>query len=142
MGFLSLDGTFWIQIINFFIFYAILNAVYIRPAAAALRKRRAYLDSVAAEYEAALRAQRDVRGQIESVRGEARREADQRIAGRRAEAQREADRIVIEGQAQAAKIAEDAHRSVEEELRMARRDEDAVVADLAESLLSRAVGAL
>jgi F0F1-type ATP synthase membrane subunit b/b' len=39
--FLSLDGTFWFQLVNFAIFFAILNVVFLRPVGEAIKKRRA-----------------------------------------------------------------------------------------------------
>ena len=138
--FLSLDGTFWIQILNFFIFFAILNVVYIKPASEALRKRRAYIDGVHAEYEEARRTVRDLRTQGESKRAEARREAAQRAVAVRSEAQRKADEILSAGQAKGAEIVGQAQRAVEDELRSARSKEEALVSELAETMLARAMG--
>ena len=99
MGFLSLDGTFWLQIINFFIFYWILNIVYIKPASEALRKRRAYIDSVSSEYEQARRSEANLRAQADEKLAEGRREGDQVAATIRAEAMKRAEAITTEGKA-------------------------------------------
>ena len=56
--FLSLDGTFWIQLINFAIFFAILNVVFMRPVGEAIKKRRAYIDSVIRAISSDTRAKR------------------------------------------------------------------------------------
>jgi F-type H+-transporting ATPase subunit b len=140
--FLSLDGTFWIQIINFFVFFAILNVVYIKPAAEALRKRREYIDSVQAEYEAAQREVRDLKGQAETKRAEARREGDQAAVGTRAEAQRKSDAIVSEGQSKAQSIIEAAQQTVHSEVKEAQAKEGQLVNDLADTMLSRAIGSV
>src|SRR5579872_4425114 len=108
MSFLQLDGTFWLQIINFFIFYAILNVVYIKPAAEALRKRRAYIDSVRDEYESARRTKGELAEQAESKRADGRREGDHIAATLRADAMRQAEEIVGKAQAEAVKISEEA----------------------------------
>ena len=140
--FLSLDGTFWIQIINFFVFFAILNVVYIKPAAEALRKRREYLDSVQSEYESAQREVRDLKGQAETRRAQARRDGDQEAVNVRAEAQRKADAIVSEGVAKAQSIIESANREVENEMKEANAKEPQLVADLAKTMLDRAIGSV
>jgi len=40
VSFLSVDGTLVVQLINFAIFFAVLNVVFLKPVAAAIRKRR------------------------------------------------------------------------------------------------------
>jgi F0F1-type ATP synthase membrane subunit b/b' len=141
MSFLQLDGTFWVQIINFFIFYAILNVVYIKPAAEALRKRRAYIDSVHAEYEAARRTARELAAQADEKRAEGRREGDHVAAAIRNEAMRQAEEIVGKAQAQAVAIADDALMKVERELNEARASRYRLVGELARDMLARVVGA-
>lgn len=140
--FLKLDGTFWIQIINFFIFYAILTVVYIKPAAEALRKRRAYIDSVQSEYEQARRALSELAAQADEKRAAGRREGDHRAAALRAEAMRQAEEIVGKAQAESVGIAEDAISKVEHELNEARSHRYRLVQELAQDMLSRAVGKL
>ena len=140
--FLSLDGTFWIQVLNFFVFYAALSFLYIKPAAAALRKRRLYIDSVQAEYEAALQQVKDLKAKAESKRFEARREGDQAAGIARAEAQRTADATTLEAQARASQLIEEAHEAVAAELKVARIQEEMLIEDLAQSMLSRAVGSV
>ena len=142
MSFLQIDGTLWIQIVNFFIFYAILNVVYIKPAAEALRKRRAYIDSVQAEYETAIHQVRELKSEAESRRAAARREGEQKAASSRGEAQRQAEEITSAAQARAAEIVARALQTVEGELSTARTNEDALVKGLADTMLARAVGTL
>jgi F0F1-type ATP synthase membrane subunit b/b' len=66
--FLSLDGTFWIQLVNFAIFFALLNVLFLRPVGAAIRKRRAYIDSVKSDLEHSLQGTRELRARAESER--------------------------------------------------------------------------
>ena len=49
--FLSLDGTLIVQLVNFAIFFALLNLVFLRPVGRAIAKRRAYINSLASDYE-------------------------------------------------------------------------------------------
>jgi len=139
--FLSLDGTFWIQIVNFFIFYWILNQVYIQPAARALQVRRAYLDSVQAEYEEALRQEREFLQRAEERGLEAHREANRHAGEILAEALAEVDRIAAMAQEQAARLVADAHQTVEAELQTARGREAVLVRELADVMIARAMTA-
>ena len=137
--FLSLDGTFWIQIINFFIFYAILNRVYIQPAAEALRVRRAYIDRVQRELEDAQRQARELQALADAKNLDAHREAGRHSAEIIGEAQREIERITAETQEHAARLVDEAHAAVEAELAAARSREHALVEELAKDMLARAL---
>jgi len=66
--FLSLDGTSWIQLINFAIFFVILNAVFQRPVGAAIRKRRAYIESVKSDFEHYMAEVKALRDEAEAKR--------------------------------------------------------------------------
>ena len=79
------DGTAIIQLLNFAIFFAVLS-VLLRPVALAVRKRRAYIDSLASDYGSYQMEAAELRKQAESVRAGARREAEQIIAKARADA--------------------------------------------------------
>ena len=138
--FLKIDGTLVVQIVNFFIFYAILTMVYIKPAAEALRKRRAYLDSVQAEYEASLREARDLKAQAEDVRAAARREGEQRASLVRTEADRQAEEIAVAAQERVTFNMETAHKVVQSELNEQTRRERAIVDQLADLMLARTLG--
>ncbi len=140
--FLKLDGTFWIQIINFFIFYAILNVVYIKPASAALRKRRAYIDSVHNEYEAALREVEELKNESDNKRAEGRREGDHVAATIRGEAMKQAEEIVTKAQTEFARIVEESETKIDREMSVARAEEHRLVQELAEEMVQRAVGRL
>jgi F0F1-type ATP synthase membrane subunit b/b' len=142
MSFLQLDGTFWLQIINFFIFYAILNVVYIKPAAEALRKRRGYIDSVQAEYEAARRTLAELKAQADELHAEGRREGDHLAATIRNEAMRRAEEIVAKAQNESMTIIDSALSRVEGELNAARAARYRLANELADTMLQRVVGTL
>jgi F-type H+-transporting ATPase subunit b len=142
MGFLSLDGTFWIQIINFFIFYWIMNVVYIKPASKALRERRKYIDSVMNEYDAACRTVVELRGQADEKLAEGRREGDHIAATIRAEAMKRAEDIMTKAQAEFTQIVEEAQATAERETAAARAQADKLAAELATDMLRRTVGSL
>lgn len=135
--FLSLDGTFWVQLINFAIFFAILNVVFLRPVGKAIRERREYINSLTHDYERYQAEAMALQKQAESLRAAARREAEHTIAKARAEASDEAARVSAEYARQAAHANEAAERTVEEELRAARAHEEQRVRELAELMLER-----
>jgi F0F1-type ATP synthase membrane subunit b/b' len=139
--FLSLDGTAWIQLLNFGVFFLILNVVFLRPVGAALRRRREYIDSVQADYERYAGELENLRREGEAKRAAARRSADELLASARAAAEGEAAKIA-DGYARSAQAqTADAQHIVAGELAAARSREDELAASLAELLLTRALGA-
>ncbi|MFN2459134.1 MAG: ATP synthase F0 subunit B [Candidatus Velthaea sp.] len=138
--FLRIDGTLLVQIVNFIIFLAVLNVVFMRPVGAAIAKRRAYINGLAADIEQAETDVKSLRGQADAKRAAARREAEELIAKARAEAQNEAAASAGASMERAAEIVSAAHKAVQAELAAARANEDAIVRDLAQTLVSRALG--
>jgi F-type H+-transporting ATPase subunit b len=137
---LSLDGTLFVQLVNFIVFLAILNAIFLRPVGRAIAERRAYIDSVGADiaqFEADLKA---LHAQANEKRSAARRRAEARVAEARSAAQSEAAQIVGDHQVQAATIVAEAQATVGLEIAQARANESAVVEALAREMLDRAVG--
>lgn len=137
MGFLSLDGTFWLQLINFAIFFAILNVVFLKPVGRAVAKRRAYIDSLVEGADAAQTQLRDLQAQIEGKRAAARREAEAAISKSRAEASNEAARITTEYNAKVQEIVAEAERTVDGEMKQAGSSLDTRASELAEMMLDR-----
>jgi F0F1-type ATP synthase membrane subunit b/b' len=138
--FLSVDGTAIVQLINFAIFFAILNVVFLRPVGAAIRKRRAYIDSVQSDYDAYSRQVRELRTEAEAKRAAARREADETLVKVRTQSDNEAAAQVAEVTERASAIAEEARKAVDAELAGARAKEDDLSKALAATLVERAIG--
>jgi F-type H+-transporting ATPase subunit b len=140
--FLTVDGTVVIQLINFVIFFAILNVVFLRPIGKAIRERRAYIDGVKRETEQSTTEARRLRAEAEQQRATARRSALEHFTAARGEAIDEADRLAREHAAAAAGVADEARATVELELEAARLRQDELASDLGKTLLDRALGAL
>jgi F-type H+-transporting ATPase subunit b len=140
--FLQLDGTFWVQLVNFAIFYAILRVVFLRPVGEAIRKRREYIDSVQSDYDQATREVKTLRAGADAKRAAARREAEERVQRERATANDEAQKIGADYGTRAAAIASDARATVATEMEQAREREPALAESLGHALLERAIGAL
>ena len=135
--FLSLDGTFWFQLVNFVIFFAILNVVFLRPVGEAIAKRRAYIESVHGDYERFEGERKTLRSEADQKRGV----ADETIAKARQEAEAEATRIVADRTLNAQAIADLARATVATEAAVASGREDELSLQLGKALLERAVAA-
>ncbi len=138
--FLSLDGTFWIQLINFANFFAILGVVFLRPVGEAIRKRRDYIDGVRSGFERYSAETRNLRAEANAKRTAARREAEETLAKVRVAAESEATVLAATFMDRANAIAKDARATVDAELRSARDREGELAKTLAEQLLDRALG--
>jgi F0F1-type ATP synthase membrane subunit b/b' len=137
--FLKLDGTFVVQLINFAIFFALLNVVFMRPVSKAIVKRREYINSVTNDYDRYQAEAVSLRTQAESIRAAARREAEAYMAKARAEASNEAAQISAEYGQRSAAIIEEAQRTVAAELEAARTSQPQLVNDLANMMVERTI---
>jgi F-type H+-transporting ATPase subunit b len=138
--FLKPDGTFFFQLINFAIFFAILNAVFLRPVGDAIRKRRAYIESVQTDYTKAVEEAKTARAEAEQKRGTARRQADETVSAARSAGESEATAIVSDHTVEAQSIGDLARATVATELAAARLKSDELANTLAKTLVERAVG--
>jgi F-type H+-transporting ATPase subunit b len=137
MSFLSVDGTLVVQLVNFAIFFAVLNVVFLRPVAAAIAKRREYINSLVSDYDRYQDEARSLRAEAESIRVAARREAEHRVAAARARASNEAAQMSSRYALQARSIVEEAQRTAQSELDAARAGEEQAVRGLARLMLDR-----
>ena len=135
--FLQPDGTFWIQLVSFVVFYALLNVLFLRPVSRAIRERRAYINGVTSDYDQYQAEANALRAQAEEVRAQARRDAEHAIAQARAEASNATAELATRYAQQAQHTVEEADRTVQAEAQSARADEDRVVRQLAGVMLER-----
>ena len=139
MGFLSVDGTVFVQLLNFVIFFAILNVVFMRPVARAIAKRREYINSVTADYDRYQSEGKALRTQAEAIRAAARREAEQLSAQARSDASNETARLASDYAERASEEIQQAQRTVDSEMEAARASGSKTVDELADQIFSRAV---
>ncbi len=139
MGFLSIDGTLVVQLLNFAIFFALLNVVFLRPVAAAIHKRRQYIDSLVSDYDRYQAEAHSLRAQAEEVRAAARLRAEQRVAAARAEASNEAAQLSTDYADRAQRIVEEAQQTAQAELDAARSNEGEAVLKLAGFMIDRVI---
>jgi F-type H+-transporting ATPase subunit b len=137
--FLRLDGTFWIQLVNFVIFFALLNVVFLRPVSRAIKKRREYINSVTTDYDRFQAEARELREQAEALRAGARRDAETILARARADASNETATLSTHYGQQVQQAVESATRTVAGELNEARANEQQLVLQLAAVMVERTV---
>jgi F-type H+-transporting ATPase subunit b len=139
MSFLSVNGTLIVQLINFAIFFAVLNVVFLRPVAAAIRRRREYINSLVSDYDRYQAEARSLRAQANAIRSDARLEAENRIAAVRARTSNEAAELSTRYAQQAQAVVEEAQRKAQEELDAARVGEDEAARRVADFMLDRVI---
>jgi F-type H+-transporting ATPase subunit b len=137
---LSIDGTLVVQLVNFIVFLAILNAIFFKPVGAAIARRRAFIDGLKHDIEQLQGDAKALRTQAEQRRAAIRREAEETIARARVEGGKEADALIVTAQTRASEIVHEAHAEVSRELQAARADEPRIVQALADQMLERALG--
>ncbi|HEV3092669.1 MAG TPA: ATP synthase F0 subunit B [Candidatus Cybelea sp.] len=139
MSFLSVDGTLVVQLINFAIFFAILNVVFLRPVAAAITRRRQYINSLVSDYDRYQAEAATLRAQAEGIRAAARRDAEARVGNERAKASDEAAALSTSYSQRAQSIVEAAQKTAREELEEARAGEAQAARGLADFMLERVI---
>jgi F-type H+-transporting ATPase subunit b len=139
MSFLSVNGTLIVQLINFAIFFAVLNVVFLRPVAAAIQRRREYINSLVSDYDRYQVEARSLRAQAAAIRSNARREAENRVAAARAQTSNEAAELSGRYAQQAQEIVEEAHRTARDEFDSARVGEDDAARRVADFMLERVI---
>jgi F-type H+-transporting ATPase subunit b len=137
--FLSLDGTFFVQLVNFAIFFALLNVLFLRPVGKAIATRREYIKSVTADYDKYQAEANGLRANDERLRAEARREAEQIVAKGRADASNATAELATKYGAQVQSVVEDAQRQVASELESARAQSQRTVGELADLMVDRSL---
>jgi F-type H+-transporting ATPase subunit b len=138
--FLQIDGTLIVQVVNFVVFIVLLDIVFLKPVGAAIAKRRAYIDGLKRDVEAAETEIKTAHGTAEGRRAAARREAEAEIMKARAAAQNEALELLAGYQSRAGAIIAQAHEEVQREIAAVRASEAQVVESIAHSMLDRAIG--
>jgi F-type H+-transporting ATPase subunit b len=139
MSFLSIDGTLVVQLLNFAIFFAVLNVVFLRPVAAAIGRRRQYINSLVSDYDRYKSEGANLRVQAEGIRAEARREAEHRVASARAQGSNESAELATHYAQEAQGIVEESQRTAARELDEARAGEPRAVRGLADVMLERVI---
>lgn len=127
------------QLINFTIFFAILNVIFLRPVSAAIRRRRQYINSLVSDYDRYQAEASSLRAQAEGIRAAARRDAESHVGAQRALASNEAAELATGYSQRAQRVVEGAHETAEREFDEARAGESGAVQGLAVFMLERVI---
>ena len=138
---LSIDGTFLIQILNFVVFWVLLNYVFIRPTRRAIEERQRVIAGHLREAAASRAQAASFNAQAASVLDEARRRTDELIREAAAAAAAETRDIEHRALEEAAATVALAHATVASERAQAAEKQNAFVTELARSMAQRAIGA-
>ncbi|MGA2759034.1 MAG: ATP synthase F0 subunit B [Candidatus Cybelea sp.] len=140
MSFLSIDWQdMVVQLINFAIFFAVLNVIFLRPVSAAIRRRREYINSLVSDYDQYQAEAKSLREQAEGVRASARLEAEQRLAAARAAGSNEAAELATQYSQRAQNTIGEAQQTAQRELDEAREGESAAARSVADFMLARVI---
>ncbi len=138
--FLLPDGTFWVQLINFAIFFAILNVVFLRPVGDAIKRRREHIDGVQSDYERFAGQVVSFRSEADAKRAAARRDGEDVVSRAKASAETEGAAHTAIAAEKAQVVVDSARSTVAREMTVARGREDELSQALARTLLERAIG--
>jgi F-type H+-transporting ATPase subunit b len=133
----QIDGTFFVQLINFAIFLAVLNVVFLKPVGKAIRERREHMEGLVTGYDTAQAEANDLRKRAAEVRAHAQRDAEAALAKARAEASDETAKIATDYAQRAAAIVAAAQAKAGEELAAAEPQSEELSKQLADLMLSR-----
>jgi F-type H+-transporting ATPase subunit b len=135
---LTIDGTFLAQILNFILFWVLLNYLFIGPTRRAIEERRAYVARLYKEGDEFAAKAASLQAQADAVLHEARRQTDETMRAAAASASDEVHAIERKATDEAAATVQLAHATVASERRQALEKQQAFVTELAHSMVARA----
>jgi F-type H+-transporting ATPase subunit b len=137
---LSIDGTFLIQILNFILFWVLLNYLFIAPTRRAIEQRQAYVQGLYREGDEMAAKAKAQQAQADAILAEARRRTDEALRVAAGQASDEAHVIERKASEEAAAMVQLAQATVTAERGQALEKQQAFVNELARSMVERATG--
>jgi F-type H+-transporting ATPase subunit b len=137
---LSLDGTFLVQILNFIVFWALLNYVFIRPTRRAIEERQRFVARQREEADRFATEAKAMQAQAEAILDEARRSTDETMRAAASHVSDEAHAIDRTASEEAAGTIALAHATVASERAAAIAKQGPFVDELAHTMAQRALG--
>lgn len=138
---LSLDGTFLLQMVNFAIFWVLLNWLFIAPTRRAIEARQRFVAKLHADADAARAQAKALEAEAAGVLDDARRRTDEIMregAAKASATSREIERLASEEAAATVALAQ---AKVATERADAAEKQGVFVNELARSMAQRALGA-
>src|SRR5579872_2550964 len=112
---LSIDGTFLIQILNFIVFWTLLNFLFIGPTRRAIEERQRYIAGVYAAADAFAAEAATLQAEADAILTAARRQTDDAMRTAAARASEESHAIERNAANEAAAQVQLAHATVARE---------------------------
>lgn len=137
---LSIDGTFVVQILNFILFWVLLNYLFIAPTRRAIEERQKFVANLYREGDELAAQSAAARAQADAILAEARRRTDEAMRAASGQASDEAHLIERKASEEAAASIALAHATVAAERTQALEKQEAFVTDLARTMVERATG--
>lgn len=136
---LSIDGTFLVQILNFIVFWALLNYLFIAPTRRAIEKRQQFVAGLYHEGDELATQAARLQGQADEILSEARRRTEEAMRVAAGQASDEAHLIERKASEEAAAIVALAQATVASEHAQATARQQSFIAELAQSMVDRAL---
>ena len=136
---LTIDGTFLVQIINFVIFWTLLNWLFIGPTRRAIEERQRRIASIYKETDEFAEEARRLQAQADAILDEARRTIDETMRAAASRASDEGHAIERKATDEAAAIVALAQATVAAERAQAVAKQGPFVDELAQTMAQRAI---
>jgi F-type H+-transporting ATPase subunit b len=138
---LSIDGTFLVQLLNFVLFWTLLNYAFIRPTRRAIEERQRFVAGQYREAEGLRSRAAALRAQADALIGDARRRTDELMRDAAARASVATSDIERKATEEAAASVALAHATVAAERTQATEKQGPFVSELARAMMQRALDA-
>lgn len=135
---LSIDGTFLVQILNFILFWVLLNYLVIAPIRRAIDQRSKYVTNLYREGDELEAQASGLRAQAEAIVSGARRKTDEAMRAAAAQAADTTHAIERKAAEEAAATVQMAHATVASERAIAVEKQHDFVEELAQTMVERA----
>jgi F-type H+-transporting ATPase subunit b len=136
---LSLDGTFLVQILNFVVFWMLLNVLFIAPTRRAIETRQRFIETQYREADEFSARARALQAQAEAIIDEARRKTEEAMRAAAAEGAEESRAIERKALEEVAATIALAHATVANERAEAVAKQGPFVEELAQSMVDQAL---
>jgi F-type H+-transporting ATPase subunit b len=138
---ISINETFFIQLISFLVFLFVLNRVMIRPLVSTMEQRKEYLADVKTDIDKAKSNLDDFNAELDHQRLQVRKEADAAVLEIEEEADVRAAELVGAARSQITALRQETEKKVNQQLKDARAqltgEVAAVTTKIMETLLDR-----
>jgi len=136
---LSFDGTLLVQILNFVLFWVLLNYLFIGPTRRAIEARQRFIAEQYAQGDALAARARDLQAQADAILDGGRRAVDEAMRAAASQASDEAHAIERKASEEAAATIALAHATVASERAQAIEKQGPFVSELARTMAKRAL---